>query len=173
MENRLLLKKDDKNGESKISIYNLIIIIFFIIALIYVIFLFIKAGFEKTEVYYKSNIKSYITSDNLVTSDYFYTLDLMSANFLEAVDKEKYNELYSILEDSYKKVYSKSKITNYLKELKEKVFVYGDTKIFTEHVINAYTLNNDSYLLQLDFDNENIYLVLFNGRKGYNFTIVE
>ena len=176
MENKLLLKKDDKNGEnngSRISVYNLIIILFFIIALIYVIFLFIKSGFEKPEVYYKSNIESYITSGNLVTSDYFYTLDLMSANFLEAVDKEKYNELYDILNDSYKKIYSKSKITNYLKELREKVFVYDNTKTFTEHVINAYVLNNNSYLLQLDFDNENFYLVLFNGRKGYNFTIVE
>ena len=57
----------------------------------------IKASLEKPMIYNTDNIKQYIKEDNLLKSDYFYTLDAQVANLLESVDKEMYFEIYQIL----------------------------------------------------------------------------
>ena len=163
---------DSDKDKEKLSVSSIFFIIFFVIALIYVIILFIKSGFEKPEVYYSNNLEQYQTKENLVKTDYFYTIDAIVANFLEAVDKEMYSDLYNIVDDKYKKIYSKNYIVDYLKEAKEKYLIYpSDKKEFTGHVVKVYSLDDITYLVQLDLNNFN--LIITQGRKGYNFTIVE
>lgn len=164
-------KKKEEN-----STVNLILLVIFAIAIMYAIVLLIKSSFDKPIVYNTNSIKQYITDQNLVTSDYFYTLDSQVANFLEAVDRELYFDLYRILIDKYNKIYSKNELTDILKGYRQNIFNYTDDKLeidYTGHVINAYSIGNYRYLVQLDFNNGNFYIILGNGQDSYNFTIVE
>ena len=136
----------------------------------------IKASLEKPMIYNTDNIKQYIKEDNLLKSDYFYTLDAQVANLLESVDKEMYFEIYQILITNYNKIYSKSDLTKILKNYRENIFIYesnnNNTK-FNGHVLNVYNIDKNKYLVQLDFNNGDFYLILGMGRNKYNFTIVE
>lgn len=178
MPNGLFLKKNELNNneddsESKISKTTIIILVFFGIALVYAIIMIIKINFTKPIIYYKNNIEQYTTSDNILNSDYFYTIDLQVANFLEAVDREMYNELYNIFDSRYKSMYSKNDVINKLKEYKNDVFKYGKVPTYTEHVQNVYVLSDKEYLVQLDFNNNEFYMLITMGMRGYNFAIVE
>lgn len=158
------------------QVVNIAVIIFVIVAIIYGIITIVKNSMERPMPYTSNNIKEYIKEENLLKSDYFYTLDAEVANFLEAVDKEMYFELYQILINNYNKIYSKSELTEILKGYKENIFIYKSTNENTKyngHVVNVYTLDNSRYLVQLDFDNNNFYLVFGTGLNKYNFTIVE
>lgn len=168
---KLFSKKKEEN-----SIMNIALIIFVVIAIIYGIVLILKNSFQKPIVYNSSNIQQYISDENLVKSDYFYNLDTQVANFLEAVDKEMYFELYQILISNYNKIYSKNELTKILKKYKEEIFIYdaNDLKLdYTGHVINVYNIDKNRYLVQLDFNDGNFYMILGMGRNKYNFTIVE
>ena len=164
-----------KNKEEN-QIVNYAIIIFFIIALLYVIIVLIKDSIGKPNIYNTNNIKEYILEDNLVKSDYFYTIDSQVANFLEAVDRELYSDIYKLLMEKYNKIYSRSELTDILKNYRENIFKYTDDKLeidYTGHVINVYALENRKYLVQLDFNNNNFYMIFGSGKDTYNFTIVE
>ena len=164
-------KKKEEN-----TTVNYILVIIFAIAIIYAVILLIKNSFDKPIIYTKNNIKEYITEENLVKTDYFYNLDSQVANFLEAVDREMYFDLYQILLDKYNNIYSKNELTNILKEYKKNVFLYEKDKViidYTGHVINAYNIGNNRYLVQLDFNEGDFYIVLGYGKDSYNFTIVE
>ena len=166
----IFTKKKEENTTA-----NYILVIIFAIAIIYAVILLIKNSFNKPTIYTTNNIKEYITEENLVKTDYFYNLDSQVANFLEAVDREMYFDLYKILLDKYNKIYSKNELTNILKEYKKNVFIYDKDKVidYTGHVINAYNMANDTYLVQLDFSEGDFYIILGYGRDSYNFTIVE
>lgn len=167
---KIFSKKKEEN-----QLTNILLIIFAIIAIIYGIIMVVKNNLEKPIPYNSNNIKEYINEENLLKNDYFYTLDAEVANFLEAVDKDMYFELYQILISNYNKIYSKSELTKILKGYKENIFIYEKNNInkYNGHVVNAYILDKERYLVQLDFNNKNFYLILSNGLKEYNFTIVE
>lgn len=167
--------KDKSGDNSGFSVKNMIIIGLFSVAIIYIIIVLLKSSFEKPILYSESNLSQYTTSENLVKNDYFYVIDAEIANFLEAVDRELYNELYNIMDSKYKREYSKSFIIDYLKNCKENIFKYDNEgkKKFTEHLINLYRLPSGQYLAQLDFNDEKFYMIISEGKKSYNFTIVE
>ena len=177
MEKKIFDKKEKKaSNTNKDSNLNVVLFIFLVVAVIYGIILVVRNTSEKPTPYNSSNIKEYINEQNLVKSDYFYSLDAEVANFLEAVDKEMYLELYQILIQGYNKIYSKGELTEILKEYKQNVFNYeGKNNLtkFDAHLLNAYSIDGNKYLLQLDFNNGEFYLILGNGRNKYNFTIVE
>lgn len=172
---KLLKNKEETKVENKkISISSVLIILLFAVALIYVIGLYVKSKFVLPEVYTTQNIKQYIASYEQVTSDYFYTIDLQVANFLESVDNDKYSELYSILAEGYNRVYSRKDIINYLKDCKKNVFIYkNDNKNFSGHLINAYKIDDYSYIAQLDFNGGEFYLFFKNELRNYTFAIVK
>lgn len=173
----LLSKKDEINNDennSNISIKNILIIAFFGIAIIYIIIVLLKSSFEDPIIYSENNLSQYITNESIVKSDYFYVVDEEIANFLEAVDREMYSELYNIMDSKYKRVYSKKFITDYLENCKENIFKYDDkNKEYTGHLINLYKLPSNQYLAQLDFNDEKFYIIISEGKRAYNFTIVE
>ena len=175
-DGELLNKKDENNEEnSGISIKNIVIIGLFAVAIIYIIIVLLKSSFEAPIIYSESNLSQYITNENIVKSDYFYAVDEEMANFLEAVDREMYNELYSIMDAKYKRIYSKKFITDYLKNCKDNIFKYDNekNKNYSGHLINLYQLKSGKYLAQLDFNDEKFYMVISEGKRTYNFTIVE
>ena len=175
-DDELLTNKENKvDDESKISIKSVIVIGLFVVAIIYVIFILLKSSFEKPVVYSESNLSQYTTDANLVKSDYFYAIDSEIANFLEAVDREMYDELYNIMENKYRRIYSKKYITDYLKNCKENIFKYesNSKNKYNEHLINLYSLSEGKYLAQLDFNDEKFFMIISEGKKNYNFTIVE
>ena len=175
MSNKLPIKDKiiSKNETKKVNYTNIFVIAFFLIALIYLIFIIIKNSFTPQTIFYRNNLKQYTSDENLLVSNYFYQIDLQVANFLEAVDREMYSELYDILDENYKKVYSKKQIESILKKYRNEIFIYDEKKSYTEHLINVYKIDDRKYLAQLDFDNGNFYVILSNGRKGYNFILVE
>lgn len=168
---KFFFQREKKNN----SVVTLLIIIFFIVAVIYSIIMLISNAFTKPEIYYKTNIEAQTEELDKVYNNMFYILDNQVANFLEAVDRQMYSRLYAILENNYDKVYSRSEVIKHLKEYRENIFKYSDGKshVYTGHLLNAYTLENGKYLLQLDFDDGNFYMVIGSGQKNYTFTFVE
>lgn len=164
-------KKENEN----LSISNILIAIFLIIAIFYTSISLIRSSLEKKVIYTKENINQYMNEENLIKSDYFYVLDSQISNFLTGIDKDMYSELYGIYIDQYKKFRSKSEITKILKKYKDEVFKYSENeeKNHFGHLVNAYQLPDSIYLVQLDFDNEKFYMLLQTRKNKYNFAIIE
>lgn len=168
MENKV-----EKKEKGTVSL--VVAIILFFVGLVYVFGMIANSFTEKPIHYTKENIQDYISEAEVVASNTFYVLDAKVANFLEAVDKEMYSELYSILTDNYSKIYSMTTVISNLKRYRSDIFLYNDDKEheYIGHLVNAYLLDDGNYLVNLDFDNKNFYLIIGNSRKGYSFTLVE
>ncbi len=166
---KLFKKKEDS------IIAKILVGVFFVFSLIYVLIVFIKNSFNKPDIYYSSDLPKYTISENLVLNANFYVTDARIANFLEAVDKEMYNQIYEILDGEYSKIYSKNDVKEILTEYKKNIFKYDENieKKYTGHVINVYQIGVGKYLTQLDFNNNNFYIVISDSLKGYTFSIVE
>lgn len=164
-----------KEKKEKNSILLMLALVLFIIGIIYVFGMIAKSFAEKPIKYTNDNIEEYISKSTIVNSNVFYILDSKVANFLEAVDREMYSDLYSILADNYNKIYSRSDIISSLKRYRSEVFKYndGNEHKYIGHLKNAYLLEDGNYLVNLDFNEGNFYLIIGNSRNGYSFAIVE
>lgn len=170
MKINFLKEKKEENKVIKIAV-----LILFVISLLFFVITMIRKAFNKSEPYYLDNISEYIISENLILDKKFYVLDEEVANFLEAVEKEMYNELYNIHISSYSNNYSRAYIKEILQEYRKDIFKYDDNdeNKYIGHLLNAYKIENGKYLLQLDFNNGQFFIVIQEVLKGYNFTIVE
>lgn len=153
----------------KIQLYlNIVLILFFVLAVIYFAVVFIINLFKEKEVITSNNLSEYIKQSEMVVNYYqFGIVENCMSNFYEAMLQEDYDSIYSIVGDVTKKNYPKNRI---ISELKNYRSILGIDDVLTGSDVwldKAYVYKGDYIAKICNSKNDTQIYMIFNYDSRY------